>query len=294
VTDSRLQAKEIKRAWDLAREHHLASLKLPPDQPEEESGEVWGNVARETEILFPHHPLDESLVDLEAPAELFDFLEFSAAFTLEGNKRVNLVSRKDPAGQILLNILDSLPLALVMLSVSRETGVKDGTVSTPHNFMMDVGTGSGVPGIPAWLLLDALDEKVAPEHLVLVESRGRKAEFLDSLVDKMDLDSAKVFSHRLESPDLPLVFDVNGIDGPGIFCTRAVAGVDQTLKWSRGMKDKLSDGVFLKGTIGLGREWREERKRWPRSGWNQGKVHTFSYPDRVGCFFWLRNPPKPE
>ncbi|MCP4550083.1 MAG: hypothetical protein GY835_26790 [bacterium] len=274
-----LNSAVMKRTWVEATKRHF-------EEPEADQFNLdlsGAHVSRETEPGLNISLLGDELMSKVPDKAFFDVMEFYARLTLEANQKLNLVSRRSPEKQILANIMESLPLAYVWLHISRETDD-----SEKLNFMMDVGTGSGVPGIPAWILLDHLSEEEAPESLILIESRGRKAEFLEYALDEMSLECASVFSHRLESPDLPLVLEVNQVKGPGMLCTRALTSVDQTLKWSKNLKDKVREMVLIKGTKGLSQEWREERGRWPKKGWNLEDTLALDFPDRRTLFAWLR------
>ena len=212
-------------------------------------------------------------------AATLDRIEGYAQRVLQANQRLNLVSRKDPAAQILVNIMDSWPLVGLWAEVSRET-----TGEEPPLFIIDAGSGSGVPGIPLQILLEGLGER-APA-LLLVESRGRKAEFLERSLDLLGLDRAVVWPGRLEDPELPAWLEEEGWPAPGLLTTRGLSDVAQTQEWSRGLvrEEWLSSALLVKGAPGLAREWAESARDWGRRGWRHPRVHVFRGGGREICY----------
>ena len=98
------------------------------------------------------------------------------------NQRQNLVSSASLDSVWLRHITDS---AQLLEQVPRET-------SSPW---LDLGTGAGFPG----LVISALRPET---RIVFVESRARRAEWLESVRSTLALDQAEVFAGRLESlPD---------------------------------------------------------------------------------------------
>ena len=109
-------------------------------------------------------------------------LELLVAMLGHENQRQNLVSAASLARVWLRHIVDS---AQLLAHVPRET-------SSPW---LDLGTGAGFPG----LVIAALRPET---RIVLVESRGRRAEWLESVRSALALDQTEVFAGRLESlPD---------------------------------------------------------------------------------------------
>ncbi len=109
-------------------------------------------------------------------------LERLAALLVEENARQNLVAASSLAHVWQRHIADS---AQLLRFVSRET-------SSPW---LDLGTGAGFPG----LVIAAL----RPEcEVVMVESRARRAEWLEHARIALGLDKARVLATKLEAvPD---------------------------------------------------------------------------------------------
>jgi 16S rRNA (guanine527-N7)-methyltransferase len=101
------------------------------------------------------------------------------ALLLETNLQFNLTSITDPAAAWMRHILDSL--TLLPLVAEFPTG----------STIIDVGSGGGLPGIPLAIVL--------PDHrFTLLESTGKKAEFLRSSAAALELENLAVLNTRAE------------------------------------------------------------------------------------------------
>lgn len=138
------------------------------------------------------------LCDAEAMAKIERFI----ALLNEENEQQNLVAK--PTLDIVWqrHIADS---AQLLEHVSRETGL-----------WLDLGTGAGLPGLiiaimrPTW-------------RIKLVESRRRRIEWLERMVDEFALDHCEVIGSRLE-----LIESVPA----SVICARAFAPLKNILKLS--------------------------------------------------------------
>jgi 16S rRNA (guanine527-N7)-methyltransferase len=92
------------------------------------------------------------------------------------NRRINLTGAKSPLQFINGPLFDAMTLIPVLC---------------PASSFVDVGSGGGLPGIPAMLLYPL--EKVA-----LVEPRAKRAAFLRHVLSLLEL-SAAVAEHRIEA-----------------------------------------------------------------------------------------------
>jgi len=272
--DPRLAAESLADAWREAGEDHRRWL----DEGAPHSEELAPFVSRETKSMPELLPLPKDVVDQEFSGESFEALSRYANRVLKANQLTNLVSRKDPVTQIRTNILDSLPLALLWEHVSRETDEREAP-----NFILDAGTGSGVPGIPLQFALPGLGMKSPP--LLLVESRVRKAEFLERSIDVLDLERTAIWGERLEDGRLVGWLEETGWPAPGLLTTRGLSSVTQTLRWSRGLvrEEWLSRALFIKGAPGIRREWDEEGSSWAKTGWVFPEIHCFFAGGRELC-----------
>ena len=94
------------------------------------------------------------------------------------NERYNLTAIDDPEKIHVKHFLDSFSSLLVMKN-------------TPIQRIIDIGTGAGFPGIPLKILL--------PEaEIVLVDSIGKKTDFCQHIVDRLELENVHVVHDRVE------------------------------------------------------------------------------------------------
>ncbi len=96
------------------------------------------------------------------------------------NQRVNLTSITEHAAVQVKHFLDSLTVCLAY-----PQGVP------PVLRIVDIGAGAGFPGLPLKLAFP-------DTHLLMVESVGKKARFLEHLVDLLALADVEVMTGRAE------------------------------------------------------------------------------------------------
>jgi 16S rRNA G527 N7-methylase RsmG len=274
----------------------LRALELHREQA---LGIEGSHVSRETEVAADQASkatlISTERTEIEFPAALFERLEAYGRRVLEANLRINLVSRRDPETQILNNILDALPILLggpalfgprgklAERGEMEERGEASDPVSRetePPLFLIDAGSGSGLPGVPIRMGLDHLPDYPKPPFLLLIESRERKAYFLLRLLEHLELPRAEAFHLRLESTLLPEMLSERDLNGGGIIVARALASIDQTFKWSRGIADRLEAALFIKGGPGLLREFENDPMKWKRRGWQLRRHESFHFPER--------------
>jgi 16S rRNA (guanine527-N7)-methyltransferase len=107
---------------------------------------------------------------------------------MEENRRANLTGARDRQAVYRRHFAESLAL----LAALEEAGIDLSPV-------IDVGTGAGFPGIPMKVARPDLE-------LTLLEATGKKTRFLQSAVNELSLQSARVINGRAEElahqPDL--------------------------------------------------------------------------------------------
>lgn len=101
---------------------------------------------------------------------------------LEWNRKVNLTAITAYEEVQTKHFLDSLTL---MEAVKNEVWAKE------DFYLLDIGTGAGVPGVPLKILLPGV-------RLVLLESVSKKTTFLKHLVDRLDLVYVNILTGRAE------------------------------------------------------------------------------------------------
>ncbi len=146
-------------------------------------------------------------------------LERVATLLLEENQRQNLISKPSEAQLWQRHFADS---AQLLEYVSRET---------PKSPWLDLGTGAGFPG----LIIAAL----CPDWRVcLVESRGRRVEFLSHCAKELGLAQCEVLGQRLERIE---PFPV------GVISARAFAPLKKLLSLSAPFSTKATRYILPKG-----------------------------------------------
>jgi len=95
---------------------------------------------------------------------------------VEGNRRINLVSRADVHRIAGYHFLDSIAAAPLL---------------PPDCRLCDVGSGAGLPGIPLKIVRDDIS-------LVMIESIRKKALFLDLTIRQLELSRSCVWHRRAE------------------------------------------------------------------------------------------------
>lgn len=100
-----------------------------------------------------------------------------ATLLAEWNERINLTAIRAPQDVRRKHFLDSLSCAAAF--------------AAPPASMVDVGTGAGFPGLVLKILFPHM-------HLTLVESVGKKARFLEAVVQELGLTEVTVLAQRAE------------------------------------------------------------------------------------------------
>lgn len=94
---------------------------------------------------------------------------------LEWNQRLNLTRITDPQEVILKHFIDSMVLSKFVQGVD----------------LADLGTGAGFPGIPLKILRPEL-------KVVLIDSLKKRLDFLDVVIEKLDLKDINTIHARAE------------------------------------------------------------------------------------------------
>ncbi|MEX0786237.1 MAG: 16S rRNA (guanine(527)-N(7))-methyltransferase RsmG [Dehalococcoidia bacterium] len=101
---------------------------------------------------------------------------------IEWAERVSLTSVKDVEGVQRRHFLESAALIPIL---------RDADLSLEGKSLIDVGSGTGVPGVPLKILEPSL-------RVTLVEAKQRKAEFLTDLLPQLGMEDVTVITRRAE------------------------------------------------------------------------------------------------
>jgi len=142
-----------------------------------------------------------SIVALPAPADFIEHaraigVEFDPgdterlglflAMLLEANAMLNLTGITDPAEAWTKHILDAMTLVPVLAELlNNRTGEQD------YLSVIDVGSGGGVPGVPLAVVMPSI-------RMTLLEATGKKADFLNTVIERLNLSNARVVCDRAE------------------------------------------------------------------------------------------------
>lgn len=124
----------------------------------------------------------KTLLNLTLTADQIAAFEHYATELTAWNEKHNLTAIIDPQGILIRHFLDSLSCLLAMRT---ESGL-DG-----HTRLIDVGTGAGFPGLPLKIVCPQIE-------LTLIESIGKKCDFLRHISQELNLEGVKVLECRAE------------------------------------------------------------------------------------------------
>jgi 16S rRNA (guanine527-N7)-methyltransferase len=165
--------------------------------------------------------------------ETFSALDAYAGLLTEWNARFNLVAESSIPHIWQRHFLDSAQLWPL---------IPDSAGS-----LADIGSGAGFPGLVLAILAKGQGRRLA---IHLIESTGKKANFLREISQKLALD---VTVHNARAEDLKLK--------PDVITARAVAPLGELLKYAKPLIHKDSLCLFLKGKSARD-ELTESKKYW--------------------------------
>ncbi len=153
---------------------------------------------------------------------------------IQWNEKFNLVSESTLPAIYTRHFLDSAQLMPF---------IPDGA-----RVLADVGAGAGFPGLVLAILAA---EKKKPLRIYEIESVGKKADFLQAVVDQLRLDVV-VRRERAES-----IRDIKA----DVITARAVKALPELLKYAKPLMKKETICLFLKGKS-LSEELTDAKKYW--------------------------------
>jgi len=143
--------------------------------------------------------------------QLLDYVALMAKW----NKVYNLTSVRDPAEMLTRHIIDSLAILPYLNAPS----------------LLDVGTGGGLPGIPAAI--------ARPDcAITLLDSNSKKTRFLQQVKAELGLSNVTVVHGRVEQVSLPQF---------AIITARAFASIDDIIRLAGQHCQPGGELVLMKG-----------------------------------------------
>jgi 16S rRNA (guanine527-N7)-methyltransferase len=127
---------------------------------------------------FVYNELHE--LDLELTPEQLDRLDRYLALVLDENRTTNLTAIREPEAAWRRLIIDSLTVLPGLDELE------------PGSRVIDVGSGAGLPGMPVAIARPNL-------KLTMLESTGKKADFIRRAIETLGLTNATVLQERAET-----------------------------------------------------------------------------------------------
>jgi 16S rRNA (guanine527-N7)-methyltransferase len=178
-------------------------------------------------------------------------IKFELLFKIyfDWNQKINLISRKDFDAFYIHHVLHSLAIA-------KYVDFKEGTK------VLDLGTGGGFPGIPLAIYFEKVD-------FLAVDSIQKKIMVVNDVIEQLELKNISAKAARVETLKEPVDFIV----------TRAVAPLDELLRWTKHLYHPISFNKIDNGLIALkGGDLTEEIKESKRKVSKKSILDYFNEP----------------
>lgn len=187
------------------------------------------------------------------------FTRFSSMLQ-EYNKRYNLTSITDEKGILYKHFFDSLAGA---------------DCFKEHAAVMEVGSGGGFPSIPLKIVRDDL-------QFTLLESTGKKCEFLRAVIAELQLKNVNVVNMRAEDAARESCYR----EKYDVCCARAVARLNTLCEYCLPFVKK--GGVFLAYKGDAAEEIEEAKNAVSVLGGNAAETVSYSLPAEMGDRMLIR------
>lgn len=193
-----------------------------------------------------------SINGLVLSKEQMENLERYAKELVYWNEKVNLISRKDEENVYDRHILHSLCL---MKYVDFR----------PKSWILDIGTGGGLPGIPIRI---ANDET----RMIMVDSIAKKIKMTQMFASHTGLRNIEAINARTED----LAKDKKYNQKFDFIISRAVAKIELLVEWSAPMLKPKGTYAFLKGGD-LSEEISSAKKKFPNLNITENKINLSNF-----------------
>ena len=181
-------------------------------------------------------PADKTTLSA-ATAVAMQKLQALVTLLADWNAKMNLVSKNSLAEVWTRHVLDSAQLVAYLPADMRR--------------LTDIGSGAGFPALVLAILLQALN---SPAEVVLIESIGKKATYLRTAAQQLELANVRVINDRVENT----VFKDVAAD---VITARAVAALDVLCGYAVKIGGRQTRALFLKGQSYVA-ELAEAQKHW--------------------------------
>jgi 16S rRNA (guanine527-N7)-methyltransferase len=219
------------------------------EEPEEKIEFADAKIASEKEL---RKALDWAFAAEDAEPELLDRFARHARMVLEASLVMNLTKIIDPKEVAAKHYLDSWRSTRLLPLLGKS--------------MVDIGSGAGFPGIP--IAMSEIHTRV-----ILIESKQKKAEFLQRCVDELKLKNVTVIADRAE--------EYLARNRHDVAIMRAISSVRENVRLLRKVRHSVKDLVMLKGPS-WSREVRAGEREAERLGFRLDTVWEHELPDGLG------------
>ena len=160
------------------RSENAGKSAAPKDSPDEDPSEDKG------EGIAPLLEQNSTEISVPLSGEAIRAFKEYAALLRKWNKVMNLTNIVDDNGIAMRHFIDSLTLVPFLEEEQKRLGRKDLS-------LIDVGTGAGFPGIPVKVRMSEIE-------LTLLDSLNKRINFLNEVVDKLELKNVVTLHSRAE------------------------------------------------------------------------------------------------
>ena len=188
---------------------------------------------------------------LNVTAEQLKQLDTIYNTLVETNKTMNLTRITEKDDVYLKHFYDSLTLAKVY-DLSKV------------NTLCDIGTGAGFPGLVLKIFYPNLE-------ITLVDSLLKRVKYLNSLIDKLNLQGIKAYHNRAED----IIKEGKKFD---IVTARAVSALPKLLLWTMPLVNKNGSFLAMKGNVEEELELSKDIMK--KHNWYVNKKETFTLPTK--------------
>ena len=224
----------------------------PAKEEEEEEAVEFAAAKIATEKAL-RTALEWAFTGEDAEPELLDRYAKHARMVLEAAKKMNITKIIEPKEVAAKHYLDSWRSTRLLPLMGKS--------------LVDIGSGAGFPGIPI-----AMSEPHT--RVILIESIGKKAEFLQRCVDKLGIKNATVINDRAE--------EYLARNRHDVAVMRAISSVRENVRLLRKVRHSIKDLVMLKGPS-WSREVRAGEREAERLGFRLDTVWEHELPEGLGA-----------